>query len=102
LLGSREVFDFRGKIVITTEFFMESDLLKEASGFILQNPSIDHFSEEAIAQFSKKYQIPYITRADGAMSLIKEAEVVRLEPALGLVFKEGEMSKKQMLSLNKK
>ncbi len=100
--GSREVFDFRGKIVITTEFFMESDLLKEASGIILQNPSIDHFSEEAIAQFSKRYQIPYITRADGAMSLIKEAEVVRLEPALGLVFKEGEMSKNQMLCLNKK
>ncbi len=96
--GSREAFDFKDKVVITTEFFKESNLLREAKAIILQNAYIDLVSEEAIHEFSNRYNIPYITRADGAMSLLKEGEVVRLEPSLGLVFKEGEMSKEEMLS----
>jgi len=97
--GGRDTFDCKGKIVITSEFFKDNELLQEALGIILQNAPIDTLSEETLSQFSKKYNIPYIHLADGAMSLLKEGEEVRLEPSLGLVFKKDEMSKEQMLGL---
>lgn len=96
--SARRDFEFTGKIVIMREFFKESgELLKAAKGIILQNAPYDKASEEAVNEFYTKYGVPYIKRAEGAMSLIKEGQEVRMEPALGLVFKQDTPTKDEML-----
>jgi pyruvate kinase len=85
--GDKKGGDLSGKILIMREFFkQEGDLLKGASGIVLQNSYLDISSESALKEFSKKYNIPYIKQAEGAMALLKEGEKIRLEPSLGLIF----------------
>ncbi|MCH9621590.1 MAG: Pyruvate kinase [Chlamydiia bacterium] len=87
--GDRDETSFKDKIVVMREFFEEcTDCLKEARAIILQNPHYDKSSEKLLEAFSQKHAVPYITRAEGAMSLLKEKEHIRLDPTLGLVFKE--------------
>lgn len=85
---------FSGKIIITTRI-PEKTLpqLKEAKGIILQNHPHDTESERLL----RTLDLPYITRADAATSLLKEGEKVRLFPASGLVFKADSPSEEEMM-----
>jgi len=96
--GDREHFDFSGKIIITSEFFTEmGDLFKEAKGIILQNVSYDKASEFALKEFSLSYNVPYITRVEGAMSLLKEGDNIRLEPSIGQIFSSNAPTYDEMI-----
>lgn len=100
--GDREVVDYSGNIVIMREFFpVDSKLLRDAKAVILQNAHYDTASEEAIEEFSKQYSIPYIKRAEGAMSLLKEGANIRLESSLGLVFMSDAPTEEEMIARGK-
>lgn len=62
-------------------------LLKSALGIVLQNFPEDTASEEYALQAAKSLDIPIITRADGAMSLLTDGQVVTLDPQKGIVYK---------------
>lgn len=62
-------------------------LLKNALGIILQNHPDDTSSEQFALQVSKMLDIPILTRADGAMTLLKEGQMVTLDPQKGIVHK---------------
>ena len=61
--------------------------LQNAQGLILQNSPDDIDSVAWVKKFTKEHNIPYITRADGAMSLLKNDDEITLDPKRGLVFK---------------
>jgi pyruvate kinase len=85
-----DVKDVSGKIVVTTKILEEDrKLIENAKGVILQNLSVDNKSEEILLSIYEKLKIPYITRAESAMNLLKDFMKVRLEANLGLVF-QGE------------
>ena len=63
-------------------------VLKHAAGVILQNYIGDTSSEKYATLIAKTYEIPTISRADGAMSSLREGEEVTLDPQHGLVYSE--------------
>ncbi|HSX25461.1 MAG TPA: pyruvate kinase [Chlamydiales bacterium] len=65
-------------------------ILKKASGVILQNYVGDSASEKYAAVIAKTYEIPVMSRADGAMTLLREGEEVTLDPQKGLIYRGGE------------
>jgi pyruvate kinase len=65
-------------------------VLKRASGVILQNFIGDTASEKYAALVAKTFEIPVMTRADGAMSILREGEEVTLDPQRGLVYRGSE------------
>jgi pyruvate kinase len=67
-------------------------LLKHASGIILQNYVGDSVSEQVAALIAKTFDIPLMTRADGAMAILKEGEEVTLDPQKGLIYRGSEES----------
>lgn len=62
-------------------------LLKHALGIVLQNFPEDNASEEHALQVAKMLDIPIITRADGAMSLLTDGQTVTLDPQRGIVYR---------------
>ena len=62
-------------------------LIKNAQGIILQNSPDDIDSVAWVKKITKEYNIPYITRADGAMSLLHDNDEITLDPRRGLIFK---------------
>jgi len=67
-------------------------VLKHAAGVILQNYIGDTASEKYAALVAKTFEIPVMTRADGAMSLLQEGEEITLDPQRGLVYRGSEES----------
>jgi pyruvate kinase len=65
-------------------------LLKEAAGLILQNHIGDTASEKYAALVAKTFEIPVITRADGAMTVLQPGDLVTLDPQRGLVYRGSE------------
>ncbi len=65
-------------------------LLKEAAGVILQNYIGDTASEKYVTLIAKTYDISVMSRADGAISILKEGEEVTLDPQRGLVYSGSE------------
>lgn len=66
--------------------------LKKASGVILQNSIGDTNSEKYAALIAKTFEIPVLSRADGAMSLLHEGEEITLDPQKGLIYRGSETS----------
>lgn len=66
--------------------------LKYAAGVILQNYIGDTASEKYAALVAKTFEIPVMSRADGAMSLLLEGEEVTLDPGRGLIYRGSEES----------
>lgn len=62
-------------------------LLKQASGIILQNHMDDVDSQNYVLLVAKTLDIPAIVRADGAFDILKEGQLVTLDPQKGLVYK---------------
>jgi pyruvate kinase len=63
-------------------------MLKKAKGIILQNNIADHKSERLAISISKENDIPLLTRANNAMSLLSHEQMVTLDPDKKLVFKQ--------------
>ena len=61
--------------------------LQKAAGVILQNYIGDTASEKYAALIAKTFEIPVMSRADGAMAILKEGEEVTLDPQRGLVYR---------------
>ncbi len=100
LSGNRDnCNDFEGKIVVINRFEEWSgSQLKCASAIIMQNHPYDILSEEKLLEFSKKYQVPFISRAEGACNLLVESDQVRVYPSLGLIFRASSPTEEQLLS----
>jgi pyruvate kinase len=67
-------------------------VLKHAAGVILQNYIGDAASEKYAALIAKTFEISVMTRADGAMTILKEDEEVTLDPQRGLIYRGIEES----------
>ena len=90
--------NMRGKLVVMShceEAFASH--LKGSIGLILQNHPDDSHSEEQARRISREYQLPLLIRADGACTLLKEGQVVTLDPVKGLVFKGVVESEEEMI-----
>jgi len=72
-------------------------LLKNALAIVLQNHPDDTNSEEYVHQVAKMLDIPILTRADGAMTLLKDGQIVTLDPQKGIVYKGSIASDDEMI-----
>lgn len=61
--------------------------LQHALGVVLANHPEDVQSETKALAIANKFDIPLITRADQAMTLLKEGQMVTLNPTKGIVYK---------------
>lgn len=61
-------------------------LLKESKGVILQNYIGDIDSEKYVLLVAKTLNIPAIVRADGACSILKEGQLITLDPKKAIVY----------------
>lgn len=66
------------------------NVLKNARGVILQNFIGDTASESYTSALAKNFNIPVITRADGAISTLNQGDEVTLDPAKGLIYRGSE------------
>jgi pyruvate kinase len=62
-------------------------LVKEAAGIILQNHIDDTESEKYTLEIAKQLGKTAITRADAAMHILKEGQLVTIDPEKALVYK---------------
>lgn len=62
-------------------------LIREAAGIILQNPINDEESERYALRLAEEMRKPLIIRADAANQVLKEGQLVTLDPEKGLVYK---------------
>jgi pyruvate kinase len=67
-------------------------LLKTAAGVILQNYMGDVSSEKYAALLAKTFNLSVMTRADGAMAVLREDEEVTLDPKRGIIYRGSEES----------
>lgn len=62
-------------------------LIRESFGVILQNHINDVASEQSLLKFAKEFNKPAIVRADAATRILKEGQLVTLDPEKVLVYK---------------
>lgn len=72
-------------------------LLKNSLGIVLQNLPDDSNSEHHAIQVAKMLDIPILTRADGAMSLLSEGQIVTLDPCKGIIYKGPIVNDEEMI-----
>jgi pyruvate kinase len=72
-------------------------LLKNAIGIVLQNHPDDTDSEKHALLVAKTLNIPLLARADGALGLLKEGQLVTLDPQRGIVYKGSVASDEEMI-----
>lgn len=80
--------EVRGKIVVLPHcdatYF---PLLNHALGIVLQNHPEDKASEREAFKVAKTLDIPIVVRADGALSALRDGQVVTLDPMKKVVYK---------------
>ena len=85
---SRPPYAVAGSIIVITScdpsYF---PLLRECSGIILQNHIDDTESEKYALEAAKMFSKPIIVRADAAWSVLKEGQLVTLDPQKVIVYK---------------
>ncbi len=64
---------------------------------MLQNHPEDTDSEQFALQVAKMLDIPILTRADGAMTLLTDGQIVTLEPQKGIVYKGSITNEDEMI-----
>ncbi|MCE5317057.1 MAG: pyruvate kinase [Parachlamydia sp.] len=62
-------------------------LIQQASGVILQNHIDDAQSENHLIELAQIFHKPYVVRADAATQVLKEGQLVTLDPEKALVYK---------------
>ena len=60
-----------------------------AKGVILQNSLADVSSENFAISLAHTHNVPLIVRADNAMTLLEDEQVIEMDPEKGLVYAEG-------------
>lgn len=83
-----QTYSVRGKIIVINtcdETYLP--LLKSASGVILQNLVDDHESERYLKKMSSQLSLTYILRAEGASDVLRNEQLVTLDPHTALVYK---------------
>lgn len=91
---SHEPEDLEGKLVVIPHCDNTYlPILKKAGGVILQNAIGDSASEKYAALIAKTFEIPVMTRADGALTALIDGEEVTLDPQKGLVYRGSEQTK---------
>ncbi len=86
--ASKQPYEVRNQIiVISTCDESYVSLIQEASAVVLQNHIDDHESEKYAHLITKSLQKPLITRADGAFRILREGQLVSLDPKRALVYK---------------
>ncbi len=81
-------YHVRGALIVITscdENYLP--FLKECVGVILQNQVDDRESEQFLLDQADKLQLPAIVRADAASYILKEGQLVTLDPKKTLVYK---------------
>lgn len=90
---------FKDKIVVIshcTEAYRP--LLKSAIGIVLQNRHEDVDSELAAIEIARSLHIPILVRADSALALLHEGQLVTLDPERGIVYKGPISSNEELIS----
>lgn len=88
-----EPSELEGKIVVIVHCdntFLP--VLKQAAGVVLQNYIGDSASEKYVALVAKTFDISVMTRADGAMGILREGDEVTLDPKRGFIYRGSEES----------
>lgn len=81
-------YNVRGKILLLTRCNDNYlPILKNSMGVILENISQDEESENYLKKMSKELKIPFILRAEGASSILREEQLITLDPSQGIVYK---------------
>jgi pyruvate kinase len=81
-------YSVRGDIIVIPKY--DSSLLplvEEAAGVILQNHIDDEASEKSLLEVGKELNKPIIVRADTAASILKEGQLITIDPEKALVYK---------------
>ncbi|MBA3603800.1 MAG: pyruvate kinase [Parachlamydiaceae bacterium] len=85
---ANDSYRVRGQLlVITTCDETYLPFILAASGIILQNLVSDTESERYLLKMAKKYNKPVLLRADAAFRVLKEGQLVTLDPQKHLVYK---------------
>lgn len=80
--------ELRGRIVVIARCDASYEpFLKGILGLVLQNHPDDADSENFAMEMAKKWDIPLLTRADGAMALLRDGQIVTLDPNKGIIYK---------------
>lgn len=69
------------------------ELIKGSAGIILDNHSDDIESEKFAITLGKTYNLSVIVRAENAMTILKDDQMVTLDPSKGVVYSGGERLK---------
>ena len=72
-------------------------LIQYAAGIVLQNSPDDTLSEQQALHLAKTLDIPFLGRADGAMSLLQDDLQVTLDPEKGILYKGSIASDEELL-----
>ena len=89
----------RGRIVVLStcnDSFLP--LLGHATAIVLQNHPDDKASEKSAKAAAKSFNIPLLARADHALTILKEGQLITIDPVKGLIFKGALLSEEEMLS----
>lgn len=85
---SKKSYEVRDQIIVISQCNESlTPLIREASGVILQNHTDDTDSEKSLLSIAKTLQKPIITRADGAFRILREGQLVTLDPIKSIVYK---------------
>lgn len=80
--------EVRGKIIVLSHCDSAYlPLLNHAVGIVLQNHPEDKDSEKEALNIAKTLDIPIVVRADGALSVLRDGQVVTLDPEKRVVYK---------------
>lgn len=83
-----KIYTVRGQLLVITrcdERYLP--LIQESSGVILQNHINDLQSERFCNETASRLNKPFIVRADAASKILKEGQLVTLDPEKNLVYK---------------
>ncbi len=83
-----QAYTVRGKIIVLNscdESYLS--LLKSAAGVVMQNHVDDTDSEQYLKKIATQLDLPYILRAEGASDVLRDEQLVTLDPLGALVYK---------------
>lgn len=84
---SRQLEEIKGKIAILSHCDASYEaLLNQAIGIVLQNHPEDKSSEKEAMMIAKNYDIPIVVRAKGALSILRDGQMVTLDPSKRVVY----------------
>ncbi len=85
---ARELFTLRGHILVVKGCDANYEpFIKGAAGILLANHPEDELSEQILLQLASKWQKPVLIGVSNAFAVLKEGQLVTLDPAKALVYK---------------